>query len=408
MDSRKAEPRPPRSIEEARTAARARGHQIRRRRRLRRLGSLALGACVLAAAIAVPLGLLLPGGSRVTRVVTAAGTPRQVVADALSATEMRVSARTALSYRQVAGGSPTVSGTGTGAVNFSNRQSQMSIGSSSAGTSEIRQVGGVFYLRQPGSSPVLPAPKGKSWEGSRLFRGAHGILPPLGSFVYLLASAEPLSLLLGATGPVTTGGQATVHGHLATEYQTTFSYRKWLKVLTPADGFLSFATSTPSRLPLRIWIDTSDTVRRLQVVVPNVSSASSSSSKGAKTTTAPHGLGSADRHLGPVRLRHTRLGLRSAARRGDQGGSGRQLLLCLVGPLLLPLGPARRLTPGAPTSTSPAEPRKTGQSTASPGRCDPARDSIHGPMRLMVGTRSRDRSNEATFRIPKRSALAAR
>lgn len=136
---------------------------------------------------------------------------------------------------------------------------------------EVIQDGDTAYIRFPPIAKTLPA--GKSWikgDAKDLSSADAGQLSQFGSF----AGTDPrdvFGFLKGVSGSIETVGNEEVRGVETTRYRATLDAKK-LELLIPADQRRSFGglgetakQAGLNKLPLEIWVDGEQRVRKLSV-----------------------------------------------------------------------------------------------------------------------------------------------
>ncbi len=135
----------------------------------------------------------------------------------------------------------------------------------SLGTVKMRVVGGTEYVGLPPSaSGLLPA--GKTWLSTNLSQlsGSLGSLAPASAAV----PANVLGILGAEATDVTKVGSATIQGVATTEYRANLDLSKPAGHASPeAQSALSKAAATlhATTLPVRVWLDSANRVRRIRL-----------------------------------------------------------------------------------------------------------------------------------------------
>jgi hypothetical protein len=204
----------------------------------------------------------------------------QVVRAAYAKTTSGETAKVRLDVRTSGGGTPLAL-SGDGVVDFGTRKSQLRLNIPTIGTTDVRTVAGVTYVRVPASFAVFTG--GKPWvklDRAALGAAGMGALGDSGT----TDPADVLAYLAGASDKVTKVGEETVATTPTTRYRVEIDLRKAAR---DADAAGRAAAASAEKvfgsptLPADVWLDRDGRLRKLvlrQTVAPAASPSGASAS----------------------------------------------------------------------------------------------------------------------------------
>jgi hypothetical protein len=244
---------------------------VRRRRRT------AAGVGILAAVAMAASGCsLFSGGTEAVR-DAAAG---QLVRAAYAKTTEGQTAKVRLELRTTGAGAP-LAVSGDGVVDFDARTSELRLTIPTVGTTDLRSVGGVMYVRVPAEFAAFTG--GKPWvkvDASALGAAGLGQLGTSG----MTSPADLLAYLAGASDKVTKVGEETVAKTRTTRYRVEIDLRKAARDADPAgrEAVAQAEKAFGSRtVPADVWLDADGRLRKFELrqsVTPPASTSGTSAS----------------------------------------------------------------------------------------------------------------------------------
>jgi hypothetical protein len=200
------------------------------------------------------------------------GTPKAAVETASAASIVQaantktLAARTAkvdLQYKITSSGQAPMDLTGTGAVDLTSGNSQLTMTMPGLGETELRTVDRTMYLKLPAQFAGMA---GKPW----LRLDAKGMTGAGMGQLSQLSPADQLAYLKGVSEDVTTVGKETVDGVSTTHYRAKLDLDRAAKSMS-AEAQKSFAEARKSLsstvLPAEVWVDDEGMLRKFEVTL---------------------------------------------------------------------------------------------------------------------------------------------
>jgi hypothetical protein len=250
--------------------------------------------CATGLLIAAPILAACGASGSATGASKSSNSPKAV----LSAYTQTLGGRTAtvsisVSIAEKVAGKATkaVSVSGTGSVDFSTGNADLTFSSPSTGKFTERLISPVLYLQLPASEDAQ-LPSGKTWAAINLNTISEAKLGQ--SFAQLTSSSQEstqtLSYLQGVSSTgITTVGPATVRGIATTEYKATVDLTKVADQKNPTEQAALKSLEAQlhtSTMPIQVWLDAQGRVRQIAVQVQDSTTPSSNT---GSTTPATSG-----------------------------------------------------------------------------------------------------------------------
>jgi hypothetical protein len=244
---------------------------------------LLIGATILAACGASGSA---PGASKTT------SSPKAVLSayiQTLGGKTAMVSISVSVAEKVAGKTTKAVSVSGTGLVDFSSGDGDLTFSSASTGKFTERLISPVLYLQLPASDSAQ-LPPGKTWAAINLNTISEAKLGQ--SYAQLTSSSQEstqtLSYLQGvsSTGIITVG-PATIRGIATTEYKATVDLTKVADQKSPTEqaALKSLEVqSHTSTMPVQVWLDAQGRARQIAVQVQDSTTASSNTGSTTPTT----------------------------------------------------------------------------------------------------------------------------
>jgi hypothetical protein len=187
----------------------------------------------------------------------------QIVRAANTKTLAARTARVDLRYEITSSGQAPIDLTGTGSVDLTSGNSQLTMTMPGLGAAELRTVDRTMYLKLPAQFAGLG---GKPW----LRLDAKGMAGAGLGQLTQLSPADQLAYLKGASEDVTTVGKETIEGTPTTHYRATLDLDLAAKTMSAgARKTLAEARKSLSspRLPADVWVDEAGVLRKFEITL---------------------------------------------------------------------------------------------------------------------------------------------
>jgi hypothetical protein len=193
-----------------------------------------------------------------------------------------LAARTAkvdLQYKITSSGQAPIDMTGTGAVDLTSGNSQLTMTMPGLGETELRTVDRTMYLKLPAQFAGMA---GKPW----LRLDAKGMAGAGLGQLSQLSPADQLSYLKGVSEDVTTVGKETVDGVSTTHYRAKLDLDRAGKSMS-AEAQSRFAEArkllSSTTLPADVWVDDNGMLRKFEVTLAMTPAKAATAVPGAPT-----------------------------------------------------------------------------------------------------------------------------
>jgi len=183
--------------------------------------------------------------------------------------------------------------TGSGQMDLTNQNFDISVNSPSGGSVKVLETGGILYVQVPPAA-ASSVPGNKPWESINLNQVDEAKLGKSFSQLSSLNSENPtqaLSSLATVSDGVNRIGPDTVGGVTTTEYKAEVNLAKVASQAQAKDGAKAASSVTQeqqalgtSTIPVTVWVDSSGLVRQISQQTP-IPAASTGAANGGGTAT---------------------------------------------------------------------------------------------------------------------------